>query len=431
LTVFAIVAAVLIAAGLAWLLRPLLGRQRDADIHREASNVAILHDQIAELDGDLAAGTVTAEQHREARAELERRVLDEGRARVGEPAMQSAGGARTAIALAFVIPVAAALLYLQLGSTEAFSPQAASGLPAGHPATGGDHSLTQQEVEQMVEKLAERMKQNPADPQGWAILARTYYVMQRFPEAADAYAKLATLVPDEADVLADYADSLAMAQGRKISGKPLELVHRALKLDPTHWKALAMAGTEAFDRKDYRAAVGFWEKMRGSVPPDSDIAKSIDSSIAEARELGGLKAGAPLAATKPPAAVAAAPAAAAPTAGAASGRVAGTVALSPGLLAQAKPDDVVFIFARPAEGSRMPLAILRRQVKDLPVTFALDDSLAMSPASKLSAFTDVVVGARVSRNGTAMPQSGDLEGLSAPVKVGASGVAVVIDKAVP
>jgi cytochrome c-type biogenesis protein CcmH len=322
------------------------------------------------------------------------------------------------------------LLYLQLGSREAFFPQEAAGLPAGHPATGGDHSLTQQEVEQMVAKLAERMKQNPADPQGWAILARTYYVMQRFPEAADAYAKLAALVTDDADVLADYADSLAMAQGRKIAGKPLELVHRALKIDPTHWKALAMAGTEAFDRKDYKAAVGYWEKMRGSVPPDSDIAKSIDESIAEARQLGGLKSAAAPSGAKPaPAAQAAS--AAAPAPGAAPGRVAGTVTLSPSLSAQARPDDAVFIFARPAEGSRMPLAILRRQVKDLPVTFSLDDSLAMSPAAKLSAFTDVVVGARVSRTGTAMPQSGDLEGLSAPVKVGASGIAVVIDKAVP
>ncbi len=432
MTVFAIVAAVLVAAGLAWLLRPLLGRHRDADVHRESSNVAILRDQIAELDSDLAAGTLTSEQHRESRAELERRVLEEGRGADGAPAVKSAGGARTAIALAFVIPVAAALLYLQLGSRDAFSPQATAGLPAGHPATGGDHSLTQEEVEQMVAKLAERMKQNPADPQGWAILARTYYVMQRFPEAADAYGKLAALVPDDADVLADYADSLAMAQGRKIAGKPLELVQRALKVDPTHWKALAMAGTEAFDRKDYKAAVGYWEKMRGSVPPDSDIAKSIDESIAEARQLGGLQPGAPTAAAKAaspaPAAAATAPA---PAPGGAAGRVAGTVTLSPALSAQARPDDVVFIFARPAEGSRMPLAILRRQVKDLPVTFSLDDSLAMSPASRLSTFNDVVVGARVSRNGTATPQSGDLEGLSAPVKVGASGVAVVIDKAVP
>jgi cytochrome c-type biogenesis protein CcmH len=97
---------------------------------------------------------------------------------------------------------------------------------------------------------------------------------------------------------------------------------------------------------------------------------------------------------------------------------------------QAKPEDTVFVFARPAEGARMPLAILRKQVKDLPLQFTLDDSMAMSPANALSGASKVVVGARVSKSGNAMPQPGDLSGQSAPVSVGASGLQIEIREAV-
>jgi cytochrome c-type biogenesis protein CcmH len=408
-TVFALVAVILVAAGLAWVLRPLLARHVDGDVAREASNLSVLRDQLRELDSDLAAGVLSADQHREAHAELERRVLEEARGNSGGEASDRVTGTRTAIALAFLIPVAAVLLYLQIGARDAFSPTASA-------PGGGDHSISQQEMDAMVAKLAERMRANPGDPEGWAILARSYYVLGRFAEAAEAYAKVTELVPADADLLADYADALAMAQGRKLAGKPMEIVRQALKVDPNQWKALALAGTDAFDRKDYRAAVGHWEKLRGVVPPDSDMAQSIDASIAEARQLGGL---------------AAAPKAAAAPAVAGPGRVAGTVSIGAALAAKTDADDTVFIFARPADGPRMPLAIVRKQVKDLPAAFSLDDAMAMSPQAKLSNFSDVVVGARISKSGQAAPQSGDLEGLSAPVKVGASGVAIVIDRVLP
>jgi len=409
-TVFAAIAGLLVAVGLAWLLRPLLARAGDGDVGREASNLSILRDQLRELDADLEAGILSPDQHREARAELERRVLEEARgASHGAGAVRSAG-TRTAIVLAFCIPVAAALLYLQLGSRDAFDPESFAA------ADGGGQGLSQHEIDGMIEKLAERMKANPGDAQGWGILARSYYVTGRFQQAAEAYAKLVELTPGDADTLADYADALAMAQGRKLAGKPMELVQRALKADPNQWKALALAGTDAFDRKDYRAAVGYWERLRGNVPPDSSMAQSLESSIAEARQLGGM------AAAKPAAPVVAA---------GDGGRIAGTVKLAAGLAAKADPNDTVFVFARPAEGPKMPLAIIRKQVKDLPFTFALDDAMAMTPQMKLSSFSDVVVGARVSKSGQAAPQSGDLEGLSAPVKVGATGVAIVIDRALP
>jgi cytochrome c-type biogenesis protein CcmH len=193
-------------------------------------------------------------------------------------------------------------------------------------------------------------------------------------------------------------------------------VRRALEIDPNQWKALALAGTAAFDRKDFGEAIAYWERLKRVVPPDSEMGRSVDASIAEARELGNIK----------PAAKAAAK-----TAPASDAKVAGRVSLAKELAAKAAPTDTVFIFARAPAGPPMPLAVLRKQVKDLPVEFTLDDSLAMAPSVKLSNFAEVVVGARISRSGSATPQSGDLQGLSRPVKLGATGVAVVIDTALP
>jgi cytochrome c-type biogenesis protein CcmH len=199
-------------------------------------------------------------------------------------------------------------------------------------------------------------------------------------------------------------------------------VARALELDPTNPLALMLSGAVAFQREDYAGAIAQWEKVQGRLEPGSDEARAVGDSIAKARELAAAQ-GAPV---KAPAAKAAAPAKAG-----AGAKVAGTVRLKPELAAQAAPTDTVFVFARAAGGPGAPLAVLRRQVKDLPLEFALDDSMAMAPERKLSGSTEVVIGARISRSGNPMPQSGDLQGLSKPVKVGAAGVAVVIDSAVP
>ncbi len=192
-----------------------------------------------------------------------------------------------------------------------------------------------------------------------------------------------------------------------------------------------MAGTEAFDRQDYKGAVGLWEKLAASLPEDAPFRQQLAGSINEARSRAGMPA-ATVAAAPPPVAKPAAPAAGAKPSGdavaaAAGGRVGGTVTLSAELRAKVAPEDSVIIFARPAEGSRMPLALTRVQAKDLPKKFSLDDSMAMSPDAKLSKFDEVIIGARVSKSGSPMPQKGDLEGLSKPVKVGRGDVAVTID----
>lgn len=417
----------MVAAALAWVLWPLLRPSNRTSVERRMVNLSVYKDQFADLDADFARGSISEDNYKEAKAELERRMLDESRSEKGAPAAAPVGAVKTALVIGAAIPVIAGLLYARLGAPDAFSPLAT--------APQDQHQLSGAQVEEMTAKLAARLEKEPDNIDGWVMLARTYYQQRKFAEASQAYGKLTTLLPNEADLYADYADAMAMAQGRKLSGKPMELVNKALELDPNQWKALAMAGTEAFDRKDYKSAITYWERLKANAG-DEPIGKQIQGSIDEARQLAGLPPSTPTAPAAPVAAAASkatpAPAAKADAPAAAGGKsVSGTVTIEKGLAAKASPTDAVFVFARPADGSKMPIALTRGQVKDLPLKFTLDDTTSMSPQVKMSAFPEVILVARVSKSGSAMPASGDLEGLTKPVKVGSSGVAVTIDRALP
>jgi cytochrome c-type biogenesis protein CcmH len=435
---FVTIAALMVTAALAWVLVPLLRGATGSGLAREASNVAIMRGQLKELETDAANGIISPEQYEQSRRELEARVLEESKASPGAAsAAPSSTGAWTAAIVAGALPIAAMLIYASLGNFDAFSSFGGRS-PAPGAAADAPHEVTPEQVARMAAELSAKLEKEPGNAEGWQMLARTYYSLNRYPEAARAFERAVALMPQDAELLADYADALGSAQGGTLQGKPMELVERALKADPTQWKALALAGTAAYDRKDYAQAASYWERAKVTIPPASAFAQSIDSSIAEARELGGLKPGVPAAPTAmakgpvaSPASPKAAAAASAPPAGSPGASVAGTVKLSPSLAAKASPDDVVFVFARAAQGPKMPLAILRKQVRDLPITFTLDESMAMAPNMSLSNFSEVVVGARVSRSGQATPQSGDLEGLSPPVKVGTRGMAIVIERAIP
>ncbi len=399
----------MVTVALAWLLWPLLRPSGGGSVEHSAANITIFKDQFADLDADLARGTISAEQHAESKSELEKRLLTEARA-TPEVSVARRPHRWSAVAVTVIIPVAAGALYWRIGTPDALSPSAVASHSADQP--------TREQIDAMIAQVKQRLEKEPNNVEGWAILARTHYTLGNFQEAASAYAKLNTLLPDDADILADYADALAMSQGRSFAGKPMELVQRALQIDPTQWKALAMSGSEAFDRKDYRAAVDYWQRLQDAAPADSPLRQRVQGSIDEARSLAGMP---PVAQTPKGAA------------GEMSGgrSVSGTVTLSPSLESKVRPDDSVFVFARPADGSRMPVAVVRARVSELPLQFTLDDSRAMAPTAKISALSEVIVNARISRSGNAIPASGDLEGATEKVKVGTQGMALVIDRAVP
>jgi cytochrome c-type biogenesis protein CcmH len=392
-----------------------------------------LKQKLAQLKQLNASGVLPDEKFEEGKAALERQILDlvlsgaplgvsaKGQAAAATPASagtvaKPSGLLLAGLAVGVVAIAAAGYLWKGTpgpaqGEAEPAQMTSADGQPAPH-ATNAD------QIAAMTEKLAARLKEKPEDVEGWSMLARSYSVLGRHAEALKAYAQASNLRKDDPTLLADYADSLAVNNNSNLEGEPMKLVERALKLDPKNLKALYLAGTFAFNKKDYATAVKVWEKLAQSGPPGNVFVNQIEPAIAEARNLAGM----------PPAAK---PLDAAPqaTAAAGAGAVSGTVTLSAALAKQAQPDDTVFVFARAAEGSRMPLAILRKQVKDLPITFTLNDSMAMSPASALSTQSRVIVGARVSKSGNAMPQPGDLSGQSAVVSVGATGLAVEIKEA--
>jgi cytochrome c-type biogenesis protein CcmH len=411
---------------------PALVKQRGEDdkTSRAQANVLIFRDQLNELDADLKSGTISAEQHVAGRRELEKRALEDTLAAVNDMTPAQAGRGRWApVALAVLIPVAAVGLYLKIGAPEAITSQApgpeAIATPA-NPEGGSPHSTSFEAIRTMAEKLAAQLKDNPDDGAGWAMLARSYNVLGRFAEASEAYIQAEKRLPPDAQLLADHADALAMAQGRTLDGEPLALLQRALKADPANFKALALMGTAAFDRKDYKGAVAFWEKVVRTAPADSEFTQSLQASLDEARALAeGRTPTAALPTIMPTAPEAAAPAASN------GGQVSGQVKLSPALAAKVSPGDTLFIFARAEKGPRMPLAILSLKASELPYRFSLDDSNSMAPGMKLSAFPSVMVVARISKSGNATAQSGDLEGSAGPISPGTQNLQINIDKVIP
>lgn len=414
--------------------------------------IADLKRQIQQLDELSRSGALPADTAAAARAALERRLVDavltappEAIDPVTTTARAGTQGASSATAgpsrrlrwglLVFVLAFGAAG-YAWRGSmagwSESTSPamtsDAMAAAPAAPAAASAPHSMNTSQIEGMVRSLAERLKTQADDADGWLMLGRSHAVLARFDEAIPAYRKVLALRPRDAQAMADLADALAMKQQRSFAGEPTALITAALAADPDNVKALSLAGTRSFETQDYATAIRHWSRAVALATPGSDMALRLRENLAEARQRAGLPA---VAADVAPslAAAASSPAALSDSAGrrATGGHaVSGRVTLSPALLAKAGPDDTVFIFARPATGARMPLAILKRRVRDLPLDFTLDDEQAMSPEARLSSATSVVVGARVSKSGQAMPQVGDLQGLSAAVSPGAKGLNIVI-----
>jgi cytochrome c-type biogenesis protein CcmH len=399
------------------------------------SRTETLKRQIHELDGLLAAGTLTSDVARAKRAELEAQLLA---AVVGTPPqpdavpapalMQARPSTRLVLSLAVGILVFGVAGYAWKGNREGLS--VAPGVvaePAAAPEAGASapHQIGSAQIEAMVERLAQKLEEHPDDAEGWYMLGRSYSVLGKRAEAVEAFRKLVALRPKDGGALADLADAVASRQG-SLDGEPQKLIEQAVAASPDNPKALSLAATVAFNSNDMPKAADLWQRALKNVDPASELARQIQGALNEARSRAGLPP-LPAVAMAPEAPVAAEPApAAAPAAAGAS--IKGRVSLAPALQGKAAPEDTLFVFARAAKGG-MPLAIIRRQVKDLPFEFTLDDSLAMSPAARLSGAGEVTVGARISKSGSATPAPGDLQGSLSGVKLGAAGLQLVIDTA--
>ncbi|MBI5785198.1 MAG: c-type cytochrome biogenesis protein CcmI [Rhodocyclales bacterium] len=401
MTTFLIAAALLLAVSLALLSRPWWRRAGTGRSSRRDLNTTIYRDQLLELDGDRASGQLADADYQTARAEIQRRLLEDA-AQDDAQLVATAHPKRTLVALLVALPLLGAGLYAWLGSPAALDQMQR-------------RDFSQQDVENMVAGLAAKLENEPDNLQGWAMLARSYKTMRRTAEAERAYEKAFALVEQDPQLLADYADLLASKTG-DLAGRPEQLIAKALALDPDHLQSLWLAGTAAFNRADYAKAVQHWQRAQRQLPPESEDARMLASIVEEAtQKMGTRKAGS---------ATAAAPAATATA-------IRGRVELAAARKAQAAPSDTVFIIARETGGGPMPLAAKRARVADLPMDFALDDGDALMPARPLSSAKSVQIEARVSKSGDAKSMPGDLTGSAGPVKPGAKGLRLVIDKVVP
>ncbi|WP_233856264.1 c-type cytochrome biogenesis protein CcmI [Paraburkholderia sp. HD33-4] len=405
---FWLIAATMITVSAVCVMAPLL-RRCEPLRNGHGVPVAIYRANFDELEREVAARQLSADCLDDARVELERRLVDE----TGDSTSVGPGGgiadvlgrAGMAALILALLPSAATVLYMRLGDP------AAVAVESGGTSQLDDHVATQGSLEVVVSQLVTRLRQQPDDAEGWAMLARSYVVLDRADDAVVAYRRALVLKPRDADLLADYADALATARGGDLNGEALQSIDAALAVDPDHPKALALAASAAHDSQNYSLAIHYWQRLKDIADPGSAMALEAQRNIdAEAMAANPVQA----------------------SAAELSGKGRPTVLevhirLSPSLSARTRRDEQVFVYALAEDGSRVPLAVQRVRVDQLPSTLRLDDSMAMMPERKLSDFDKVIVEAHVSASGSAQLTHGDLIGTSGPVTRGRAVVNVTID----
>jgi len=415
MTVFWIVAVLLIGAVLLLLLPPLLNRTNDGNkLARREINILLFKDQLKELDVDLKNGILTNDQFEQAQKDLERGLIGD----VAEEQVSATIGSGekfgkvSSVVIAVFISITSIVMYANLGEGErGLDPKNAKQVvqAEGHQGT----------IEEQIRSLQEQLQTDPDNVEGWTMLARSYYFLKQYQSASGAFSRAVSMTREaDPQLLADYADSLAMASGRSMIGKPFDMIKKALAVDPNHQKALWLAATASFQSKQYEDTLGYYQTLIKQYPAGTDNYNQMLRNMGEVKELMGLSPDEEIAKLKASEAMAGA------------ANITGTVTLDPSMVAKVSPGDTLFIYARASSGPKMPLAIVRHTAGDLPVTFTLDDSTAMRPALKLSKYQQVVVSARISKSGNAIPQPGDLQGVTTVLAVGSQGVNIVINSVV-
>jgi cytochrome c-type biogenesis protein CcmH len=438
MTAFWLGAAAMVGAALLIVLRPLLFPRDPKDPGAEESEIAVYRERLRELRQDVARGALT-----EADSEKAERELQAAFARDAAAAVPSTDPRRrerhwiTAAVIGLGLPVVSLLLYERIGAREEV------GLILANERAAEAQS---EHLRAIAQRYEAEVTAAPGDAEAWMALGRAYLALGEAGKAMEALSRAQVLLGDEPDLLADYAKAMAQAQGGRFDGGPWRLLERALAKDPDHSMTLWLAAAASLERENRPQARAYLERLRAQLEPGSEGEKMVQAHLAM---LGEGRAGPPVTREEAVAAEgqpgspstsgqslpAQSQASQSPTAAetGTEARVQVRVELDGTLSERVSPSDTVFVFARAPKGPRMPLAVARRPAKDLPVTIVLDDTQAMAPEMRMSRFSEVLVGARVSRSGNPMPQTGDLEGLAAGiVALGKQpSVLVTIDRVVP
>ncbi|MEY3887390.1 MAG: Cytochrome c-type biosis protein CcmH precursor [Pseudomonadota bacterium] len=384
------------------------------------ANAKVYRDQIRDLDREHESGHISDEEWQQSRDELSLRLLEDTSAQDDPQIKQQRPAVWTAIFVLVAVPLSALGLYAGLGEPVALDPMSAKTPQETSPM----------EMLKMAESLAQRLEEKPDNLQGWVMLGRTYRSLEQFDKSIQAYDRALKLSADD-DLRLERVEVIAMKTQGNFEGEPWRVIRDILQRDPQHYGALLMAGSASFAHGKFDDALKYWLAARKTLDAQNPDLPELDNAIASVQEKLGIKPGSMVSPQPMASASAGLATAGASTEAKVAGGVSGQVVLSPTLKGKASPNDVVFIYATPANGERMPLAIFKTTVDKLPFSFTLDDSTAMSPDRKLSGAGEVFVKVRVSKSGNAMPQSGDLSGTLGPVKVGAKGLTLEIKDQVP
>lgn len=394
---FWIFAVAMVIVALIFTLRPLLTDLNKNDVDRTAQNVAITKERLNELKVELEQETITKKEYEQTKEELEQALLND----VEESTVKSNSVSNKSISrftryvLIFTVPALAIGFYAYLGQPELIGgAKKQTAAPAGHASRSKGKNLPS--VEEMVEKLVAKLKENPKNAEGWFMLARSYMSMNRYKEAVEALEKTNKLIPNNPTVMLRYADALTMLSGGRITGKPFDLIKRAVAIKPDDPTGLWLIGMGYAEQGEHKKAISYWNLLLPLLKDNKSI-DEVNNLIRSAKTKAGISitdnSNQPVVTTKKKAVT--------------SLKV--KVSLDQSMLKHVSMDDVVFIFAKAISGPPMPLAVVRKQVKDLPLEVVLDDSMAMIPSMKISNFTNVQVGARVSKLGQPRAQSGDVQ----------------------
>ncbi len=423
-SLFWIATIVCVAIALAFVLPALLRtRGTSGKAARREVNIAVYRDQMKEMETDRANGLLSEEQFQTAKRELEARLAEDALSMDNAPEAGSVSSRKLGYALGIMLPVAAFGLYFWLGNPMSLITIANAQSAPDHSAMAG--AQEQHDFMKMIQRVEEKTRANPDDGQAWSLLAKSYAATEQWPQAMQAYERAVKLVPQDASVLSGYAEALAINNNRALTVEHMKLVKKALEINPDDIKGLELAGVYAFQEKDFPQANLYLKRLYALLPPDSPYAQDILAAQKQAEKILAQTGGPGM--NKPAGAAVAENRATSMASGA---TIKGHVDITSALKSKLASTDVLFVFARTGERGP-PVAALRANASQLPMEFELNDSMAMNPANTLSQLKEVLLVARVSKSGSPMAQAGDLEGTLANVKVGASGVKILIDQTRP